>query len=204
MDLTEVLRRRHMVRAFRPDPIPSDLLDRVLGAARRAPSAGNSDGTDLIVLEGSEETERYWDITLPTGDARDRFGYPSLLDAPVLVLPLADAGAYLRRYSEADKAATGLGQSTDRWPVPYWTVDTSFAAMLLLLAATNEGLGALFFGIFDHEAELLRALAVPDGLRAIGTIALGWPDAEADAAKPGRSVARPKRSLDQVVHRGGW
>ena len=69
MDLTEVLRRRHMVRAFRPDPIPSDLLDRVLGAARRAPSAGNSDGTDLIVLEGSEETERYWDITLPTGDA---------------------------------------------------------------------------------------------------------------------------------------
>ena len=88
--------------------------------------------------------------------------------------------------------------------MPYWTVDTSFAAMLLLLAATNEGLGALFFGIFDHEAELLRALAVPDGLRAIGTIALGWPDAEAGAAKPGRSAARPKRSLDQVVHRGGW
>ena len=52
MDFAEVLRRRRMVRAFRPDPIPADVLDRVLGAARRAPAAGNSDGIDLVVLEG--------------------------------------------------------------------------------------------------------------------------------------------------------
>src|SRR5215471_6153557 len=115
MDFGEVLRRRRMVRAFRPDPIPSDVLDRVLGAARRAPAAGNSDGTDLVVLERPQHTRRYWDITLPDGPSRDRFGYPRLLDAPVLAVVLADADAYLRRYREPDKAATGLGQSAEKW-----------------------------------------------------------------------------------------
>ena len=103
MDFTEVLRRRHMVRAYRTDPIPADVLDRVVGAARRAPSAGNSDGTDLVVLEGPGQTAAYWDITLPAGPARERFGYPRLLDAPVLVVPIANEEAYLERYSEPDK-----------------------------------------------------------------------------------------------------
>jgi nitroreductase len=204
MDLAEVLRRRHMVRAFRPDPVAPDALDRVLAAARRAPAAGNSDGTDLVVLEGPEETSRYWDVTLPSGAEREAFGHPALLRAPVLVVVVADAGAYLRRYSEADKAATGLGASADRWPVPYWTVDTAFAAMLLLLAATNEGLGALFFGIFRHERALLRELGVPEDRRAIGTIALGWPDVEAAATAPRGSGARRRRPVDEIVHRGHW
>ncbi|HEX2382289.1 MAG TPA: nitroreductase family protein [Acidimicrobiales bacterium] len=204
MEFAEVLRRRRMVRAFRPDPIPHAVLDLVLDAARRAPAAGNSDGTDLVVLEGPQQTARYWDITLPAGSAREQFGYPRLLDAPVLVLPLTNERAYLERYAEPDKEWTGLGESADRWPVPYWTVDTSFAAMLVLLAATAQGLGSLFFGIFDHEPELLRALAVPHGRRAIGTIAIGWPDLEADAARPGRSANRARRSTDEIVHRGHW
>ncbi len=193
-----------MVRAFRPDPIPPDVLRRVLGAARRAPSAGNSGGTDLVVLVGPEETARYWDVTLPAGFARDHFPYPRLLDAPVLVIPLANERAYLERYAEPDKAFTGLGESTARWPVPYWTVDTSFAAMLVLLAAVDEGLSTLFFGIFDHEPALLRALGVPDGIRAIGTIALGYRDDAADDARPGRSANRPRRPLEDYLHRGGW
>jgi len=193
-----------MVRAFRPDPIPDDVLDGVLAAARRAPAAGNSGGTDLVVLVGPEETARYWDITLPAGFARDHFPYPKLLDAPVLVIPLANAQAYLDRYSEPDKAFIGLGESTERWPVPYWMIDTAFAAMLVLLAAVDEGLSTLFFGIFDREAELLAALGVPDGVRPIGTIAIGWRDAAADAARPGRSANRPRRPVDEIVHRGRW
>src|SRR5215469_3784486 len=107
MDFDEVLRRRRMVRAYRPDPIPPEVLDPVLAAARRAPSAGNTDGTDLVLLEGSEQTNRYWDITLPAGAARERFGHPGLLEAPALVVLLADADAYLRRYSEPDKQSSG-------------------------------------------------------------------------------------------------
>ena len=52
--------------------------------------------------------------------------------APVIALPLADPQAYVDRYGEPDKAATGLGRGADAWPTPYWTVDTSMAVMTLL------------------------------------------------------------------------
>jgi membrane-associated protease RseP (regulator of RpoE activity) len=76
-----------------------------------------------------------------------------------LIIPLAHAQAYVDRYAEPDKTTTGLGHSADDWPVPYWLVDTAMSSMLMLLAAVDQGLGALFFGIFDHEAELLVDLA---------------------------------------------
>ena len=191
-----------MVRAFKPDSIPAEVLQRVLDVVPRAPSAGNSQGTELIVLEGGAQTAAYWDVTLPTAFEREVFGFPQLLDAPVLIVVLANAAAYLARYSEPDKAPAGLGDGEDRWPVPYWFIDTAFAAMLLLLAATDEGLGSLFFGVFFHETELLATLGVPDGYRPIGTIALGYPDVAGD--RPGRSANRPRRGVDEVVHRGRW
>ena len=58
----------------------------------------------------------------------------------------------------------------------------------LLLGATAVGLGACFFGLFEHEAAVLAALGVPDGWRAVGTIALGHPAPD----EPGRSAARPR------------
>src|SRR3954453_11891819 len=120
-----------MTRAFVRDAIPHELLASVVDAGRRAPSAGNSQGFAFVVLEG-EDTARYWDTTLP---ARSEFGFPGLLDAGALVIVLAHAQAYVDRYAEPDKAATGLGEGAHRWPVAYWTVDASFAAMLIQLAA---------------------------------------------------------------------
>ncbi len=200
MDFADVVRGRRMCRSFRTDPVDADVLDRVLDAGRRAPSAGNTAGTHLLVLSGPEETARYWDVTM-TPARRSSFRWPRLLDAPVLVLPLAEPSAYVRRYGEDDKAHTGLGDGVDRWPTPYWTVDTAFAAMSVLLAAEDEGLGALFFGIFWREADLLAALGVPAGMEAIGTIALGH---RAAGDQPGVSASRPRPALDTVVHRGGW
>ena len=106
----------------------------------------------------------------------------------------------LARYREPDKSATGLGDAA-AWPVPYWQVDTSFATMAMLLAATDAGLGALFFGVFRRGPELLESLGVPGGQDLIGAVALGYP---ADDDEPGRSVDRPRRSLEEVIHRGGW
>jgi nitroreductase len=198
MEFAEVVRRRRMHRSFEPTPIAPDVLERVLDAGRRAPSAGHSQGWAYVVLEGPDQTARYWDITLPAGRRREVGA--GVLRAPVLIIPLAHPQAYLDRYSEPDKRAAGLGESADSWPVPYWTVDTSFAAMLMLLAAVDEGLGALFFGIFSRQAELMEALGVPDEYEPIGTIALGYPG-------PGGargSAWRGRRRLADVVHRGGW
>jgi nitroreductase len=188
-----------MTRAFRPEPLPRAVLDRVLDAGRRAPSAGNSQGFAFVVLEG-EDTARYWSVTLPDASG---FGHPGLLDAPVLVLVLARPQAYVDRYAEPDKAATGLGAGRDTWPVPYWTVDAAFAAMLLQLAAIDEGLGVLFFGPFQHTDALHAALGIPDGYESIGTLAIGWPDTERGTSA-GRSASRPRRETAEVIHWGGW
>ena len=199
MELTEALRRRRMVRAFRPDPVAPDVLDRVLDAARRAPSAGSTQALDLLVLEGPAQTGRYWDLTFPDPVARAGFRWQGLLDAPVLVVPVVDPGAYASRYGEADKAGAGLDRVA-AWPVPYWWVDGGAAVENLLLAAVDAGLGALLFGLFAAEEAVLAAFDVPAGRRAVGTVALGHPLPD----EPGRSAGRRRRTLDEVVHRGGW
>jgi nitroreductase len=190
-----------MVRAFERRPVPAEVLQRVLDLARRVPSAGHTQGLDLVVLEGPEQTARYWDASLPA-ERRSSFPWPGVLDAPVLVVPVGDPRAYVARYSEPDKARTGLGEGTGSWPVPYWYVDSAFAAMVALLAAVDEGLGALFFGQFEHEPAVKAALGIPADRRPVGTIALGY--AARSDERASASSHRPRRPLDEIIHRGRW
>lgn len=199
MQFADVVASRRMVRAFESRPVPAEVLDRVLDLSRRVPAAGNTQGLDLVVLEG-EQTAKYWDATLPT-ERRADFPWPRLLDAPVLLIPVASPAAYVERYGEQDKVRTGLGEGEGSWTVPYWYVDTAFSAMVAMLAAVDLGLGALFFGQFEHEAAVKASLAIPDDRRPIGTIALGY---AAEEQRPSASAKRPRRSLDEIVHRGGW
>jgi nitroreductase len=195
----QLLRARHMVRAFAPDPLTASEIDRLVWAARRAPSAGNAQGTELLVLDGPAETGRYWDATLPV-ERRATFRWPELLVAPLLIIPCARAATYVERYGEDDKAATGLGGGAERWAVPYWHVDAGMAAMAVLLAAQDLGLGVLLFGLFDQEQAVKDAFAVPGDVQPVATIAVGHPRPD----EPGRSARRPRRPDDDVVHRGTW
>lgn len=199
MQFADVVRARRMVRAFTDQPVDPDVLDRVLDLAVRVPAAGNTQGLDLVVLEG-EQTSRYWDVSLPA-DRRDAFPWPGLLRAPVLIIPVSSPAAYVERYSEPDKQQSGLGEGEDRWPVPYWYVDSAFSAMVTLLAAIDEGLGAVFFGQFEHEAAIGAALGIPADRRPVGTIALGH---AAEHQRASRSSTRPRRPIEEIVHRGGW
>jgi nitroreductase len=74
------------------------------------------------------------------------------------------------------------------------------AVEAILLGAVDAGLGALFFGIFEHEAAVLAELGVPAGWRALGAIALGWPAPD----RPSTSLSRPRPDLAAVIHRAGW
>lgn len=195
--LAGVIRRRHMVRSFTSVPVDRGLLDELLDLARRAPSAGNTRPWEFLVLTG-DETERYWAETL--GERRSGFRWQGLLAAPVLVVPYVRPASYVERYAEDDKASTGLGAGSEAWPTPYWWVDGGAAIENLLLGVTAAGLGSCFFGQFDHEAAVRRAFGVPDGWRALGTIAIGHPAPD----EPGRSAARDRAPLDEVVHRGRW
>ncbi len=194
-----------MTRSFASGPLPVGLIDDFVDLASRAPSAGKTQGWHLIVLEG-DQTAAFWDITLPPM-RRGRFKWQGLLDAPAILLPLADAKAYTDRYSEPDKAATGLGAGPGAWPVPYWTIDASMSVMTLLLAAEDAGLGALFFGVFKGERELRQSLGVPPGLELLGAIALGYPDDPTDptgGTTRGRSATRLRRPPHEIIHRGRW
>ena len=197
MELREVVRRRRMVRHFDPRPLPAEVLDRILHNATRAPSAGFSQGLDLVVLEGPEAVRGFWRAT-----ADPRFATPySTAEPPVIVLVLSDKQAYLDRYRAPDKA--GLGMDVEAgWPVPYWDMDAAMAVMLMLLAAVDEGIGAWWFGVFHGAGALLHDLGVPEGRRLVGAVALGHP--AADDHPGGSARTRPRRPLDQVVHRGRW
>lgn len=200
-EFADVVRARRMTRSFLPGPVPANVLDEMVRLAARSPSAGKTQGWHLIVLEGTD-TARFWDRTLPVAE-RDGFPWPGLFDAPVIALPFADPAAYLERYSRADKADAGLGASTAAWPAPYWTIDTSFALMALLLAAQDAGLGSLFFGVFNGEADLRADVGVPEHMVLLGAIALGYPDV--DRERPVNLASRPRRrGPAEIIHRGHW
>ncbi len=198
MEFATVLRRRRMVRAFDSRPVDPDVLERVLDAACRGPSAGFSQGLDLLVLVGPDRTSRYWDLAFPDPVERAHFRWPGLFAAPVLIVPLVASEAYLARYRQADKVGTDRTELAG-WPVPYWWVDGGMAVMLALLSTVDEDLGALFFTL-EHPDVVLAAFGVPADRQALGTIALGHPASD----ERGRSSTRPRRPLDDVIHRGRW
>lgn len=197
MELGEAVRRRRMVRNFEDRPVPADALGRILDHARRAPSAGHTQGSAFLVLEGPDDVGRFWDCTFPTG-RRAGFRWPGLFRAPVVILPCASKDAYLDRYAEPDKGWADRDEA--RWPVPYWDIDCGMATMAVLLTAVDEGLGALFFGIFEGLADLRAAFGIPDGYHPIGAVALGWPAPD----EPSPSLRRGRRPEDEVIHRGHW
>lgn len=196
MLFSEVVRRRRMVRRYDPDAaVPLQVVRQCLANATRAPSAGFSQGWDFLVLSDAAERARFWTVTSGGGPA-DRW-LSGVMDAPVLVVCLSDKEAYLDRYAEPDKGWVDRDEA--RWPVPYWDVDTGMAALLMLLTATDEGYGSLFFGVPPQRHDAVRdAFAIPVQRRLVGVVALG-------AAVPGPrspSLKRGRRGVEQVSHWG--
>jgi nitroreductase len=195
MELREAVRSRRMIRSYDPDrPVPREQLETLLNLAIRAPSAGHTQGWRFLVLDDITSLEKYWAVT--AGDDGDAW-LERMRSAPALVVCFSDREAYLDRYAEPDKGWTDRDEA--RWPVPYWDIDTGMAAMILLLAAQDAGLGACFFGVPpDKWPALFAAFEVPSRLRAVGVISLGYP--APDLRSP--SLRRGRRTIDDVVSYG--
>jgi nitroreductase len=198
MEFQEVVRRRRMVRNYDPArPVPAEIRDRLLANACRAPSAGFSQGWAFLVLETPEERARYWAATVssPEPDAWLR----DMQNAPLLIVALSHKQAYLDRYAADDKGWTDRDEH--RWPVPYWDIDTGFAALLMLLTAVDADLGACFFGVPVERLDAFRtAFGVPGEYTPIGCVSVGY--RAPDRRSP--SLRRGHRPVEEVVHRGTW
>lgn len=192
MEFREVVARRRMVRAYREEPVPRESLLRILDLARRAPSAGFSQGQRFVVLTDAATRRAVAELA---GEVRyvER-GLPAWLSrAPVHVVVCADEGAYRARYRAPDK------EDGPPWPVPYWQVDAGASLMLVLLAAVDEGLAAGFLGI-HRVPGLASLLGIPGGVHPLGVVTLGYPAPD----HPSRSLERGWRDLAEVVRWGSW
>jgi nitroreductase len=185
-----------MVRRYADRPVDPAAVDRLLDNATRGPSAGFSQGTELLALTEPDDVALFWTATGAAVDSHNSW-LDGMRSAPVVIVPLADESAYRRRYAEPDKARPEEAE----WSVPYWHVDTGMAALLILQTAVDEGLGACFFGIPpEHLDEFRAAFGVPPRLVPIGAITVGH---RLDDAGPPGSPARRRRRTD-AVHRGRY
>jgi len=190
-----------MTRNFDGQPVERSLVERIVRAGIRSPTAGFTQGCSFLILDGPASRERFWSVVHPQA-APEGGRWWGLQRAPVLILPLADKQAYLSRYAEPDKSGLGMDEE-DGWPAPYWEIDAAFATMALLLAATDAGLGAAFFAIARDPATLLASFAVPEGRLCVGAVALGWP-AGSGAGRVSSAATRPRRPAASLMHWGVW
>ena len=148
MDLWAAIRTRRSIRAYKPDPVPRALIEKVLEAARIAPSAANRQPWHFFVV-----TDAARRAELKEAYAKDWF-----YTAPAVIVACARPGAGWKR-------ADGLS---------YAAVDVAIAFDHLTLAAWAEGLGTCWIGAFK-PAELRRIMQLPTDLEPVALTPLGYP-----------------------------
>ncbi len=184
-----------MVRHYRKDPVPKEVVDAIVANAQRGPSAGFSQGFGFLVLDNPGDIARFRAASTPETEPENWLA--ATFDAPLVVIPCSNKDVYLDRYAQPDKGF--LDRSDAWWPAPYWDIDTGFAALLILLTAVDRGLGACFFGIPKTRIDAVHeAFAIPRGFHPIGAITVGFTD------EPGRDLRSRRRAQDDVIHRGRW
>jgi len=196
MEFSEVVRKRRMVRHFTEEPVPRETIERILDAARHAPSAGYTQGQAFVVVT---QPDLKRGIAALCGEESyvERGWAPWISEAPVLVIPCTSEEAYHSRYREPDKVQ---GDGTEIvWPVPYWFMDIGCAVENLLLAVVDEGLAAGYAGA--HDLAALRALVgIPDEFTPVGVIPIGHgaPD------MPSPSLKRGRKAQEEWAHWERW
>lgn len=154
MEFYEVIKKRKSVRKYKSDPIPDDVLNRILDAGRMAPSAKNYQPWHFIVVREPDMRKK-------------------VAEACRNQLFLADAGAIICGCALEKIAWHRMGNYMAAWPH-----DLSIALEHIILAAANEGLGTCWIGAFD-EAMVKNVLEVPDGVRVVALTPIGYPAEEA-------------------------
>lgn len=202
VEFREVLKRRRMVRAYEPEPIPRETIERIVGTIRRAPSAGFSQGQRFVVV-----TEQHRKQELADAVGEDYYveqGFPPWISgAAALVVVCTREEDYHDRYREPDKL--DAAREEIGWPAPYWHVDAGAAAMLVQLAAIDEGLGAGVFGVpVKRMQEVRELLELPDDVAIVEVIALGRAAEDTMSDNQSSRATRPRKPLEELIRWERW
>jgi nitroreductase len=203
MEFRDLLARRRMHRAYLPEAVPRETVERIVRTIRRAPSGGFSQGASVVVV--TDPARRAAIVKARRADLPPDYqgGRDWMADAPVFLVVCTNEEHYHRRYREADKLAVTGGRETE-WPVPYWYVDAGAYLMLVLLAAIDEGLGAAFWGFPSQRRTLRELLALPDEVVPIGVVSLGRPAPDPGQERAAARFRERRRPDDDVIHWERW
>jgi len=191
-----------MVRSYEPEPVPRETLERIVGTIRRAPSGGFSQGQRFVVITDPGQKRAIADVTGEEYYVGEGFA-PWISGAAALVVVCAREEDYHERYRQPDKVdETG---AEIEWPVPYWYVDAGKAAMLVLLAAIDEGLAAGVFGVPAERMEPFRELlGLPADVAVVEVITLGLPGDDRTSDVRSSRATRARKPLDELVRWERW
>ena len=197
MHLAEILRRRKMVRSYTDEPVPLEIVARIVDRARKAPTAGFSQGLRFVVATDPEVRRA---VAQAGGEEHYvEHGFGSWLsEAPVQVVVCTREEDYHERYRRPDKLRDD-GTEIE-WPVPWWYADAGKAIMLLLLCAIDEGLAAGMFGFTDADS-CKRALGIPDDVTPVAAVTIGHPGPNDPGGSRGKFAWKP---LEEVVRWERW
>ncbi|MFF3720204.1 nicotinate-nucleotide--dimethylbenzimidazole phosphoribosyltransferase [Streptomyces prasinus] len=196
----KVMRERRDIRnGFRDDPIPHEVLLRVLEAAHTAPSVGHSQPWDFVVIRSAETRRTMHELaerqreayakSLPKGRAKQfkELKIEAILDTPVNIVVTADPTRGGRHT---------LGRHTQPQMAPY---SSALAVQNLWLAARAEGLGVGWVSFFD-EREMVRSLGLPEHLEVVAYLCVGYVDEFPDEPELAQAGWSKRRPLSWVVH----
>ncbi len=154
----ELADRRFSLRRYGAKPVPAEAFAQCLEAARRAPSACNSQPWHFIVVQDPERRRELAELTVPPGGVMNGF----VADAPALVAIVA----------ERPNIASQIGAALKN--KPFYLIDIGIAAEHFCLQATDLGLGTCMIGWFA-EKKTRHLLGIPSGKRPVLLITLGYP-----------------------------
>ncbi len=151
MEFDVVVKKRHMVRAFKSKPVEEEKIQKILRNAHQAPSAGFLQPQEFVLVRDQKVKELL---------AHAALDQDFIAEAPIVIVTCADTKRSASRYGR---------RGIERYSI----IDATHASLLILLTAVNEGLGACFVGAF-HDDEVAKVLRLPQGVIPIGIIPLGY------------------------------
>ena len=170
MNIYELIKKRKSVRNYKPKAVEKEKLERILNSALLAPSAKNKQEWRFVVVSDKEKREK---LSIAAKNQN------SLSEAPIVIACCA----------ETDNYEMTCGQKS-------YPIDLSIIIDHITLLAVEEGLGTCWIGAF-HENEAKKILDIPDNVRIVELLTLGYPSDD--------SIKEKNRlSFDEVIKYEKW